>query len=225
MTDHDGVASYALDALDGHDKQAFEKHLSACPDCRDELDSLRETTAALAWAVAGPAPPRALGEVIVERARHERQDNVVAFRPSRTIRRTMRVLAVAGVAAAVALGIQAASLHRSLGTERSANARLVELLARPDAQRVRLVGGEGTLVVAPSGEAAIVFRRLPAAGSGHVYRAWVVGKGSVLPAGTFSGSNVLLSRPVPAGATVAVTRERRGSDAMTPPVLYHARIS
>lgn len=219
MTDHDAVASYALDALDEPEKQAFEAHLEACRDCRDELDSLHETTAALAWAVAGPAPPRALGAVIVERAR---QHNVIAFRP----KRTMRVVAVAAVAAVVVLGIWAASLHRSLGVERSAHARLVELLARPDAQRVRLAGGDGTLVVAPSREAAIVFHSLPAAGSGRVYRAWVVRNGSVLPAGTFSGSNVLLlSRPVPPGATVAVTRERRGSDAMTPPVLYRASVS
>jgi anti-sigma factor RsiW len=221
VIDHDAVASYALDALDERERQAFEEHLAACGDCREELDSLQETTAALAWAVAGPAPPRALGEVIVERARRERQDNVISLRP----RRAMRVLAAAAVAAAVLLGIWAASLHRSLGAERSANARLVELLARPDAQHIRLVGGDGTVVVAPGREAAIVFRNLPSAGVGHVYRAWVVRNGSVLPAGTFSGSSVLLSRPVPPGATVAVTRERRGSDAMTPPVLYRASVS
>jgi anti-sigma factor RsiW len=224
VTDHDAVASYALDALDDSEKRAFEEHLSACGDCRDELDSLRETTAALAWAVAGPAPPRALGEVIVERARHERQDIVIALRPSRKSR-TMRVLAGAAVAAVVVLGIWVASLHRSLSAERSAHTRLVELLARPDAQRVRLTGGKGTLVVAPSREAAIVFSNLPSAGNGRVYRAWVLRKGSVLPAGTFSGSNVLLSRPVPPGATVAVTREPRGSDGMTPPVLYRASVS
>ena len=137
----------------------------------------------------------------------------------------MWVLAAAAVAAVVVLGWWTTSLHRSLGNERSANARLVELLARPDAHRVRLAGGDGTVFVAPSREAAIVFGRLPAAGSDHVYRAWVVGAGGVLPAGDFAGSTVLLSRPVPPGATVAVTRERRGSAGMTPPVLYRARVS
>lgn len=220
MIDHDAVASYALDALEEPEREAFERHLTACRDCRNELDSLQETTAALAWAVAGPAPPRALGEVIVERARSERQSNVVALRP----RRSTWVLAAAAVAAVVVLGLWTASLQHSLGDERSANARLVELLARPDAQRVRLTGGDGTVFVAPSREAAIVFRRLPAAGSGHVYRAWVVGAAGVLPAGNFSGSTVLLSRPVPPGATVAVTRERRGNAGMTPPVLYRARV-
>jgi hypothetical protein len=220
VSDHELVALYALDALDPADEQAFEEHLAGCADCRRELDSLRATAATLAWAVEGPAPPRALGEVIVERARRERQENVVAIGP----RRALRTLTAVAVAAALVLAVWAASLHRSLSHERSAHARLVQLLAAPDAKRVPLAGGAGLLVVARDGEAALVFRSLPPAGSGKTYEAWVVEGSTPNPAGTFAGSTVLLSRRVPPGATVAVTRERSGG-AKTPtqPILYHAR--
>jgi hypothetical protein len=173
-------------------------------------------------AVEGPSPPRALGEVIVERARRERQENVVALGP----RRAVRALAAVAVAAAIVLAVWAASLHRSLSHERSANAQLVRLLADPQAQRVALEGGAGSVVVNRAGEAALVFRSLPPAGSGKTYEAWVVQGTAAKPAGTFKGSTFLLSRRVPPGATVAVTRER-GGGAQTPtqPILYHARVS
>ncbi len=221
MTDHEHVALYALDALDPADVPAFEQHLEGCADCRKELDSLRATAASLAFAAAGPAPPRALGEVIVERARRERQENVVALGP----RRAWRAATAIAVAAALVLAVWATTLHRSLDHERSANAQLVELLASPDAQRVALVGGNGTLVVSPNGEAALVFSRLPPAGKGKVYEAWVVQSDAPQPAGKFTGSTVLLSRRVPPGATVAVTREPKEGQGMTPtpPILYQAR--
>jgi hypothetical protein len=160
--------------------------------------------------------------VIVERARRERQGNVVALGP----RRALRVVAAVAVAATVALGVWAASLHRSLDHERSAHARLVQLLADPQAQRVALQGGAGSVVVGPDGRAAVVFRSLPPAGSGKTYEAWVVQGNAAQPAGTFNGRTFLLSRRVPPGATVAVTRERGGgAQTPTPPILYHAQVS
>lgn len=220
MSDHELVALYALDALDPAEEKAFEEHLAGCAECRAELDSLRATAASLAWAVEGPAPPRALGEVIAERARRERQENVVALRP----RRALRAVTAVAAAAALVLGVWAASLHRTLGHERSAHARLVRLLAAPDARVVSLAEGAGSLVVGRDGEAALVFRSLPPAGSGKTYEAWVVEGSTPKPAGTFSGSTVLLSRRVPPGATVAVTRERSGgAETPTQPILYQAR--
>jgi anti-sigma factor RsiW len=220
VSDHELVALYALDALDADETAAFEEHLAGCAECRSELDSLRATAASLAFAVEGPAPPRALGEVIVERARRERQENVFALGP----RRALRALAAVAVAAALVLAVWAASLHRTLVHERSAHDRLVRLLAAPDARKVALAGADGSLVVARDGQAALVFRSLPPAGSGKTYEAWVVEGSTPKPAGTFSGSTVLLSRRVPPGATVAVTRERSGgAEKPTLPILYHAR--
>jgi len=222
VDDHELVALHALDALDADDAKAFEEHLAGCEECRRELDSLRATAASLAWVAEGPEPPRALGEVIVERARRERQENVVALGP----RRAWRAIAAVAVAAVVVLAFWAASLHRSLSHERSANAQLVHLLADPQAQRVALEGGGGSVVVGPDGKAALVFRSLPSPGSGKTYEAWVVEGNAARPAGTFTGRTFLLSRRVPPGATVAVTRERGGgAQTPTPPILYHAQVS
>jgi Anti-sigma-K factor rskA len=160
--------------------------------------------------------------VIVERARRERQSNVVALES----RRALKAFTAVAVAAVVVLAVWAASLHRSLGHERSANARLVQLLADPQAQRVALEGGAGSVVVGGDGQAALVFRELPSPGSGKTYQAWVVQGNAARPAGTFKGRTFLLSRRVPPGATVAVTRERGGgAQTPTPPILYHAQVS
>ena len=69
---HALVAAYALDALDSSEEREFEEHLAACEPCRDELASLRETAAALAYDAPGPPPPLALRERILEQARGER---------------------------------------------------------------------------------------------------------------------------------------------------------
>jgi anti-sigma-K factor RskA len=48
------AASYSLDALSDEERRLFEKHLDVCPECADEVASLRATAAELAYSV----PPR-----------------------------------------------------------------------------------------------------------------------------------------------------------------------
>ena len=64
---HADVAPYALDALDADEERAFEEHLASCEACREELASLREATAALAYGAVGPAPPPELKQRILAR--------------------------------------------------------------------------------------------------------------------------------------------------------------
>ena len=56
--------AYALDALDGDEAIAFERHLESCASCRDEVRSLRETLPALADASAEEPPTRLRGAVL-----------------------------------------------------------------------------------------------------------------------------------------------------------------
>jgi len=67
MTDHDQTrqdwndvhalsGAYAVDALDDIERARFEEHLRGCPDCRTEVDTLRETAAALAVEPVEPSP-------------------------------------------------------------------------------------------------------------------------------------------------------------------------
>lgn len=69
MTDHDDTrhegydvhalsGAYAVDALDDLERARFEEHLRGCPDCQEEVDSLREAAATLA--VEPVAPPALL---------------------------------------------------------------------------------------------------------------------------------------------------------------------
>src|SRR3984957_21196514 len=41
------LATYALDAVEGEERDAVEEHLADCPRCRAELDAFREVTTAL----------------------------------------------------------------------------------------------------------------------------------------------------------------------------------
>ncbi len=118
---HELTAAYALNALDPAEEAEYEEHLRHCPQCREELTGFQETTAALAYAVEGPAPPPGLRDRIVDAALAERP-NVVPMR-----RRALPVAlgAAAAVAAgvAIALGIWASSLSSSLDDERAARAQ------------------------------------------------------------------------------------------------------
>jgi anti-sigma factor RsiW len=219
-TIHELTAAYALDALDEGERGAYEEHLATCERCRDELGTLSEAAAALAYGVETPLPPPSLRGRILEAAADERS-NVVPLRRRPAFR------AVAGIAAvaaglAIGFGIWAASLHNRLGDERSASAQLraaLSVLGDTQARRIAL-GSKGSLVVTRSGEAALVTNGLPAAPAGKTYEAWVIKGGKPLPAGLLRGGHSVdvlrLQRPVPPQATVAVTVEpARGSKSPT----------
>ena len=211
---HRLTAPYALHALDPADEAAYEEHLRRCVDCQRELVSLQEAATSLAYAVDAPAPPPDLRSRILAQARAERP-NVVPLRP----RWAYAAAAAAAVAAtaAIVLGGWALSLASSLEDEREARANLdraTALLATDDAVAIPLSGASGTLVVAETGEAALVVSGLDPAPAGKTYEAWVIEDGRPLPAGLFAAAGartvVALDRPVPRGAVVAVTVEPEG---------------
>jgi len=208
---HDLTAAYALDALEPEDAREYEAHLARCDRCRDELASLSEAAGALAYATEAPVPPPELRARILQQARRERP-NVVPLRP----RWVAPVAAAAAVAAcaAIALGIWAASLSSKLDRRDSALAReqrVAAILAQPDARTIAFA--HGTLVVGPSGDAALVIDKLRPAAAGRTYEAWISAAGAPKPAGLFGGGEVVtvpLERPVHRGASVLVTEERAG---------------
>ena len=210
---HELAAAYALDALDGDDKAAFERHLASCEQCAAELAAFRETAATLAYAVEAPAPPPPhLRTRILEAARAERP-NVIPLRRRWAMPALATTAAVAAVAA-LALGVWNISLANERDEERSAREateRALALTADPDATLAALTGAEGTLVVGAGGTAALVVCRLAEAPAGKTYEAWVIADDRPQPAGVFDGGAgcraVPLERRVPTGATVAVTVE------------------
>src|SRR4051795_8187578 len=68
---------YALDALEGEERVAVEKHLRECSDCRSEVEVLREDWALIALSATGPAAPsRSRHRLIAAVAREPRQPQV-----------------------------------------------------------------------------------------------------------------------------------------------------
>ncbi len=226
---HELTAAYALNALDEREQAEFEAHLASCAACRDQLASLRDTAASLAAASAGPAPSPELRGRILERASAERS-NVVPLRRNRPFQGAL-VAAAAALVLAIGFGSWAFTLRSDLDAERSANANAEEAAAiafQPGAEHHPMAGGDGTLVVTPSGQGLLVLPGLPPAPSGKAYEAWVIEDGEPLPAGVFQGGDgrtlAVLGRSVPAGATVAVTVEDEdGVDAPTSEPVMSAR--
>lgn len=85
MTHEDYKELLALEASgapDPGERAALDAHLSACAECRAELDELREAAASLAYTVAPVAPPRELRANILERVRAYDPSEAKAFDPS-----------------------------------------------------------------------------------------------------------------------------------------------
>jgi anti-sigma-K factor RskA len=198
---HELTAAYALDALDADERSAYEAHLAECDRCRTELRDLGETVGALALTAEGPAPPAALRDRILVAAREEGPANVVAI-GSAPRRRWYAVSAVAAAAAAaLAIGLWAGL---SGGGGGSPNDKLA------------------ASVSVDNGVAELTVSGLPDAPNGKAYEIWVIeGKTAPKPAGLFTdtGESVALTRPAPAGSTVAVTLEQAGgSETPTAPI-------
>jgi anti-sigma-K factor RskA len=201
---HDLTAAYALDALDERERAEYEAHLATCEQCRAELASLQKSATSLAYAVPAPAPPPQLRERILDQARSERS-NVVPLRPPR-INYVLGAAAAVAAAIAVALGIWNAKLL----DEREDRS----VLTNPDARVIALPEQgpiSGRLHVDTDGNAALVVDSA-AAPTEKDYEIWVIEGDTPRPAGVFDGGRriVRLSRPVPPGASVAVTLERDG---------------
>ena len=199
---HEEAAAFALDALDHEEAEAFERHLADCPDCEGELEELRFAAAALAFAVEPPRPSRSLRRRVLDTGAQ------VIPLPRRRRPRLLRAAAVAAAACAVLV----AALRPWETGESEVGFR-----------RYAAKGADATLLVSRSGAAVLAARRLPPLANGTVYELWVIAGGRARPAGLFRDSLATLTRPVPRGATVAVSVEPAGgSSRPTGPLLLHA---
>ncbi len=187
MDAHDLTAAYALDALGPDEAEAYERHLSQCEECREQLAELNETAAALAFSTVAPAPPARLRAAILDAAAAERS-NVVPLLRRRWVARGLAVAAAA--AACVAVGL-------AVSLSQSSNSKKLTMSVSRDA----------------FGNATVHVSGLGAAPRDKTYEAWVIPAGrSPRPAGLFPGgaSTTLHLAGVPRSAVVAVTLERAG---------------
>jgi anti-sigma-K factor RskA len=204
---HDLTPAYALDALDELEREEYEAHLASCEDCRAELASLQESASSLAYAVPAPAPPPALRERVLERARSERA-NVIPLR-SRRMNYALGAVAAVAATAAIVFGLWNLALLDERDELYTAVDPTARVLVLPEDAPMT-----GQLVIdRETGEATLVVDSRPVPPEKD-YEIWVIQGNTPRPAGLFDGDRerdiVRLSRPVPRGASVAVTIERKG---------------
>ena len=125
---HTLTGVYALDAIDGAERDRFERHLHRCQPCDQEVRGLHETAGRLAVAVARVPPAELKERVLASAARTRQLPPAAAGRPQPKIGRTwLPRLAVAfgavGVAAALVLAFALSSAQRQLDTARTRRSR------------------------------------------------------------------------------------------------------
>jgi anti-sigma-K factor RskA len=183
---HDLTAAYALDALEPDEAEAYERHLSRCEECREQLAGLQESAASLAFGTVASAPPPRLRASILEAAAAERS-NVLPLLRRRWVARGLAVAAASAACVAVGLGV---------ALSQSSHTRIVTVVLGADRTATLRISG---LATAPHGK---------------TYEAWVIPQGSrARPAGLFGGgasTRLRLHGTVPRNAVVAVTLERAG---------------
>jgi len=185
--------AYAVDALDIAEREAFERHLAGCGDCRAEVDSLREAAASLADGVA-LVPPAHLRDAVLDNIAKVRPlPPVVVALPSRSPRRAW--LGGALIAAAVvALLVVWVRPQTPSGTLTAAD----QVVRAQDVASVSQRLTSGATVVwyrsANLNRAAVSIRNLPKASAGKTYELWLQSPDGVMhPAGLVTGGTKLLA--------------------------------
>jgi anti-sigma-K factor RskA len=182
---HALAGAYALDAVDDLERAAFDRHLRSCESCALEVAELKATVAWLTHPVAEPAPAGLRAAVLAEVARtpQERAKPSGSSSSATSLNRWRRWTAAAVAASVLGVGVGAgtwAISEQRLKAERVANAQFQSVLSAPDARLIKtqMAGGEVSIVVSPSRDAAVaVLSGLSAPPPDHVYQLWMVGGG------------------------------------------------
>jgi anti-sigma-K factor RskA len=211
----DLIPAHALDALDPDDALVLEGHIETCPECRSELDAMRETTALLAFATEPVEPPARLRAQIL--------DAVAEKAPERAPRRVRLAFlrgtfagTLAGAAIALVVGVALHGQLNDVRSSRDAQSEVVASLLRPgsDVHPLTPSGSMRGAVVRNGGSGRLVLVDMPQPAAGHTYEAWLIGSDkNPIPAGTFKGGKAVVVRldgDAAKAQTVAVTVERAG---------------
>jgi anti-sigma-K factor RskA len=144
---HTLTGAYAVDALDGPERERFERHLHRCPACDNEVRGLQETATRFGMAVAQPPPPGLKMAVLIAAARTRQHPPVVdsspeprpATRPGPGwLPRLAVPVAALATAAAIVLAVTLGVQHGELGRARAQQRQTAAALARTQAEE-RLV--------------------------------------------------------------------------------------
>jgi anti-sigma-K factor RskA len=242
---HTLTGVYALDAVDGSERDLFEHHLRRCRPCGNEVRGLAETATGLAMAAALPPPPRVKQRVLAASA-VTRQIPPAIDRPSRPVRwaprqalrrswtpRLAAAVAVVSLAVAAALGAAGLRTRQELDSARAQDQAIAAVLAAPDARimsRATTDGGTAPVVVSRvEGKVVFTTAGLPRLPAGKVYELWLMGppeirRAGLLPSPAAGRTAPVLASGLAAGDSVGVTVEPAGgtSRPTTAPIVVMA---
>lgn len=202
---HEWVGAYAVDALDGEQRDAFERHLAQCPACVEELADHREVLADVAGTQA-VVPPAGVWDAVARRIGDgDMSDQTPAptaasgdVRPGASgSARHRRRPALSWLAAAAAAAVLFAggvlvgrqSMPAAPAAADAGVAAVLEVAAAGDARfmEVDLMGSPSRVVT--SGEmdkSVFIAADLPTPAKGMCYQVWQVNEdGSKVSAGAF----------------------------------------
>lgn len=224
------TGAYAVNALTGTERAAFEKHLAACDDCAREVRELRETAAALAEA-APETPPDELKQRVLDEISRTRQlpaprgtGSPRAFRRPRP----SHVVAAASLALAVAFGgialhkhDQLRETHQAIEAGNQRSAEIAKVMAAPDTQ-MTTAGAPGmnatTVMSKKMGMTVFMGHPTSTPPGQQVYQLWFIGNygyrsAGILPQGR-GGTMAPEVAEIPPGTTaMGVTTEPAGGSA------------
>lgn len=195
---HALTGAYALDAVSGEERAAFERHLSECESCAQEVRELRETATRLALA-ATEDPPPSLRARVLDQIRTVRQlppeTTVVPLR-RRGAGLALKLTSVAAAvlfAVAVALGVIVVRQNDQLDQSQAQAAEMVQILRAGDAQVVTVdKGADGRMTVAMSraeNRMLVLTEGLSNPPEGKDFQVWTGHKGTMISAGFLNPEN------------------------------------
>ena len=208
------IGAYLLGALTDLERQAFERHVAGCAECRDELERLRPAADALPRSVEQVEPPPGLKTSVMEVVESEARERSGAPAARQRAPRRIRLPWLTGfrpalVAAALVLGLLAGFGVAQLGGDARTVAATIDENRLPDASGSLRIQGDGE-------EGAILtVHGMPPAGGERVYQAWLQRDGTMLPQPTFEvgadgGGAVAVPDDLSGAEAILVTREARG---------------
>lgn len=213
---HGLVGAYLLHALEPAERAEVEAHLAACPDCREEVDSLRSATASLADEVAETPPPSLRARVMRTASETPQLRPVVA---ADRARRRWFAGAIAAVAAlVVGVGVTVGVVVRD---DDPPVMTAAEVISAPDARMHKEQTSDGELMVAMSHEMHMVavdtaHLSRPA---GMTYQVWWHTETGMESAGVLD-EEMSVAVPVEDGDLMVTMEPEGGSDRPSDKVLF-----
>jgi anti-sigma-K factor RskA len=208
MSDHaryrDDVGAYLLGALNDLERQAFERHLTGCSECQEEVERLRPAAEALPASVVQLQPPPALKRRLMAEVEGDVAPTRRAWLPRLGAPR-LRVPRLAFAAAALVLGLAIGFGVAQLGGDDTRTVAVTVAKAMPEAGGTLEVEGDN---------ATLRLHDMPELERSRVYQVWLQRGEKLVPTRTFEvGSNGRGDVDVPNvndAQGVYVTREARG---------------